>query len=135
MYKTFVNKNDDGSETETTLISGPGFRIKIRETSWNEPSEEDSFEDIWDRVQIKKVDKNKAKCDSEKINLNELRQELYDKAVDKGALDNLKDISKEYDKEELLELSEALPSLIADPEFVSKVMNFVLEEYRKTKEE
>lgn len=135
MYRTFTTDNEDGSKTKTTYISGPGMRIKIKETTFEEPETKENFDDVFDRIQIKKVDKKKPKVESKNYELNELREELYKKAEEDGAIDNLKEISSKYDKDELQEITKALPSLISNPDFVSKILDAIVEGYRKNKKE
>lgn len=135
MYRTFTTDNEDGSKTKTTYISGPGMRIKIKETTYEGPETKENFDDVFDRIQIKKVDKKKPKVESKNYELDELREELYKKVEDDRAIDNLKEISNKYDIDELQEITNTLPSLLSNPEFMSKILDAIVEEYRKNKKE
>lgn len=132
-YRHFVKENEDGSKTTTTIYEAPGISIKKKVTVIDCDNDDD-FEDIADKLIIKKVSKDKCdkcvKCKVSEDFIAKLIDEL-DMDTPTNDIEELVDdlngvparLSEKYPIEDLSGLKDALPKLLAD----EKIMNMLVD--------
>jgi len=135
-YKEYDIKNKDGSLTHTTVYEGPGVYIKKTVTTYeDEKEEDDSLEDLLDRITIKKVDKGCKGC---KGNCKNENHNIAEDIIRRDALNNMhkcKDevlemMREKYSIDEIEGLLTALPDLMGDPKVVAGLTDYFMEAYK-----
>ena len=163
MYKDYtVKKNEDGSETRTTIMKGPGFKVIYKVTDYPEDKiddfedlidmfdkriykcdkcdkEEEIPEDIFDRIQIKKVEKAPKSASKKDKSEDEFASKIaeimgddsYNSDVFKDAIDAMVSTLEDYDKDELSKLSDNLFTLLSDKAVAKKIFDVLIKANRK----
>lgn len=134
-YKSFVKENEDGSKTEEFTITGPGYKITKRVTTY--VFDDDDKFDVRpsDMISIKKVNKC-DKCKTCKDDSNELDQLI--KMLSEDEDDELEELKKNivhvYSKEDIDGARKFIETDMLKEENLSRVIDFIMKMYKETEE-